>query len=113
MALLNGIDRGEAAKGVALGLGIAMVAPVIITSLLGASRPLARAAIKTGLIFYEKTRETFAEVAEVVEDLVAEAQAEVAEEHLRRADDSSTADNAVASTGAAAQRPATDNGVSS
>lgn len=86
MALFNGMDMGGAAKGVAIGVGVAVLAPVVITSLFGASRPVARAGIKAGLIFYEKSRETFAEVAEVVEDLVAEAQAEVTESHLGNAD---------------------------
>ena len=68
-------------KGLAIGLGIAMLAPAVVTSLFGASRPLARAAIKSGMILYEKGREAAAEFAEVVEDLVAEARAEVDQEH--------------------------------
>jgi|SRR5690625_2691969 len=112
MALFNGVDMGGAAKGVAIGIGVAIVAPVVITSLFGASRPLARAGIKAGLIFYEKSRETFAEVAEIVEDLVAEAQAEVTEEHLGHAGADGAVDDAGPVVESSAQRSAND-GVSS
>jgi hypothetical protein len=40
-----------------------------------------KAAIKGGIVLYEKGRETVAEVGEVLEDIVAEAKAEVAAEH--------------------------------
>jgi capsid protein len=43
-------------------------------------KPAAKAAIKGGLVLYEKGKETFAEVGEVVEDIVAEAKAELDEE---------------------------------
>ena len=42
-----------------------------------AAKPAAKAAIKGGLMVYEKGREMWAEVAEVVEDLAAEAKSEV------------------------------------
>ena len=48
-----------------------------------AARPLARAAIKSGLLFLNKSRETVAEMGEVVEDLVAEARAEIDEERTK------------------------------
>lgn len=73
--------RSDILKGLAIGLGVAAAAPVVIASLFGASRPLARAAIKSGIILFEKGREAAAEFAEVVEDLVAEARAEVAQAH--------------------------------
>jgi hypothetical protein len=43
-------------------------------------KPLTKAAIKEGLLLYEKSKEAMAEVAEVFEDLVAEAKAELAQE---------------------------------
>lgn len=78
--------RSDTLKGLAIGLGVAAAAPVVIASLFGASRPLARAAIKSGIILFEKGREAAAEFSEVVEDLVAEARAEVAQEHSHGAD---------------------------
>jgi hypothetical protein len=43
------------------------------------AKPVAKAAIKGGLVLFEKGKETFAEMGEVVEDLVAEAKAEISE----------------------------------
>jgi hypothetical protein len=81
-----GMIRSETLKGLAIGLGIAVAAPVVIVSLFGASRPLARAAIKSGIILFEKGREVATEFAEVVEDLVAEAKAEMAHGHPHAAE---------------------------
>jgi hypothetical protein len=88
--------QSDTMKGLAIGLGVAAIAPLVASALFGASRPLARAAIKSGLILYEKGREAAAEFAEVVEDLVAEARAEVAHAH----------DGAVAEGAADAEVPA-------
>lgn len=96
MALLGA--NSETAKGLAIGVGVALLAPVVVTSLLGASRPLARAAIKSGLILYEKGREAAAEFSEVVEDLVAEARAELAEQHPHAHAEESDQGEAQAST---------------
>jgi hypothetical protein len=38
-----------------------------------------KAAIKGGIVLYDRSKESFAEVGEVVEDLVAEVKAELAE----------------------------------
>ncbi|MGD8558702.1 MAG: DUF5132 domain-containing protein [Gammaproteobacteria bacterium] len=67
-------------KGVALGIGAAIIAPVVLPVLIKAGRPLTRAAIKSGLLLYDKGRETLAELGEVAEDLVAEARAEIEQE---------------------------------
>jgi hypothetical protein len=69
-------------QGIAIGIGVAILAPLALAIMAGHGRPLARAAVKTGLIFVEKGKETFAEVGEVVEDLVAEARAELEEAGL-------------------------------
>lgn len=87
MALKDNLFNGSTAKGLAIGLGTALVAPVAASALSGFGRPVARAAIKSGLIFYDKGRETLAEMGEVFEDLVAEAQAELEEENHSRGED--------------------------
>jgi hypothetical protein len=69
----------DIAKGLAIGLGAAMLAPIALAAAGSFGRPLARAAVKTGLLFYEKGRETAAELGEMMEDLVAEARAELEE----------------------------------
>jgi CO dehydrogenase/acetyl-CoA synthase alpha subunit len=55
----------------------------VIPVLANVVKPLAKAALKGGLVLYEKSMETFAETKEVVEDLVAEAKAEIAEEKIK------------------------------
>lgn len=79
MPKLSSLFTNDVIKGVAIGLGVAaaglMLAP--------AFRPAARAAVKTGILFFEKGREWMAEAGESFEDLVAEVRAELAEDHLR------------------------------
>jgi hypothetical protein len=43
------------------------------------AKPVAKAAIKGGIILFEKGKEAFAEAGEVVEDLVAEVKSELSE----------------------------------
>lgn len=72
------ILNNDVAKGAALGIGAAAVAAAALPIVLSASRPLARAAIKSGLIFLEKGRELMAVAGEDLEDLVAEVKSELA-----------------------------------
>lgn len=83
---LEDIFKADAAKGLAVGVGLVALAPLAVASLAGASRPLARAAVKGGLILYEKGRETAAEFSEVMEDLVAEARAEIEQQQAAAAE---------------------------
>lgn len=77
MALFNnGMKLGSS---VALGAGVVLLAPVVVPVIAGALKPLAKAAIKGGLIAYAKLRESTAETVESIEDLAAEAKAELAE----------------------------------
>ena len=66
-------------SGVLLGAGAVLAAPIVIPVFLGILKPMAKAAIKGGLITYQKTKETVAEAMESMEDLAAEAKAELAE----------------------------------
>ncbi|GMU45778.1 MAG: DUF5132 domain-containing protein [Pseudomonadales bacterium] len=66
--------------GVAITAGAVLLAPVALSVVAGVGRPLARTALKSGIILYEKTRETVAELGEAFEDLVAEAKAELAQQ---------------------------------
>jgi hypothetical protein len=77
MAFIDDLLKGESAKGLAIGIGAAILVPVILPAVAALARPVARAAIKTGILVYEKTREAVAEMGEVVEDLVAEARADL------------------------------------
>jgi hypothetical protein len=60
-------------RTIAIGVGAVVLAPTILSIL----KPVAKATIKTGVILYQKTRETIAETGEQLGDLVAEAKAEV------------------------------------
>lgn len=79
MALLDNGLKGNILAGLAIGIGASILAPVVIPVIASVAKPLAKAAIKGGIMLYEKGREVAAEAGEVVEDLVAEAKAEMAE----------------------------------
>lgn len=79
MALIDDIFKGGTVQGLAVGIGVAILAPVVIPAVAATIRPLAKAAIKTGMVVYEKGREVVVEAGEVVEDLVAEAKVELEE----------------------------------
>lgn len=72
---------GEAAvnrdwvKGFAVGIGAAVVAPVVFPLLARSARPAMHAAIRAGVNAYEKGRVRVAELGEYAEDMVAEARA--------------------------------------
>ena len=68
------------APGMVAGIGAIVLAPVIIPALAKASKPLAKAVIRGGIVAYQKSRTLMAETGEVLEDLVAEVQAELASE---------------------------------
>jgi hypothetical protein len=81
MAGLDDFFRGNVLAGLAVGVGAVVLAPVVLPVVAAVSKPLAKTAIKTGVILFDKGREAAAEMAEVFEDLVAEARAEL--EHPR------------------------------
>ncbi len=78
MALLdNGLKLGT---GVAIGLGALILVPAVLPVVGSVVKPIAKAAIKGGILLFEKSRELLAETQEVLEDLAAEARAELAGE---------------------------------
>ena len=81
MALFNGLKIGT---GLAIGLVVIILAPAISPAIAAVVRPVAKASIKSAIILYEKTLELIAEAKESVEDLAAEAQAELAEERRQQ-----------------------------
>ncbi|AFY79117.1 hypothetical protein Ple7327_3971 [Pleurocapsa sp. PCC 7327] len=70
--------------GVVAGLGAVVLAPVVIPAAAKVGKPVAKAAIKGGILAYEKVKSTVAETGEVFEDLIAEVQAEIAEEQSQQ-----------------------------
>lgn len=79
MALFNNGLKGNILSGLAVGIGAAVIAPAVVPIVASVVKPLAKAAIKGGIMLYEKGREVVAEATEMVEDIVAEAKAEMAE----------------------------------
>jgi len=73
---------GGLLTGLALGLGAAALAPALGRW----TRPAAKAAIRAGLVAYERGRERLAELGETVEDLAAEVTAEMAAERAGAAE---------------------------
>jgi hypothetical protein len=106
MALLENLLKSETSKGVAIGIASAVLTPIILPALIGVARPLARAAIKGGIVLYEKTRETAAEAGEIFEDLVAEAQSELEQERAHRAQEASQASQQAAPEAEKPEKPA-------
>lgn len=68
-------------RTIAIGVGVVVLTPVVVPLL----KPVAKAAIKTGVSALEKTKAAIAETGEVFRDIVAEAQAEVAIESEQKA----------------------------
>jgi hypothetical protein len=82
MASLQDVLKSDITKGVAIGLGVAAAGLMLFPAL----RPTARAAVKSGILLFEKGREWVAEAGEQIEDLVAEVRAELAGERLATED---------------------------
>ncbi len=76
MKIFNGMNW---ANGLLIGIGVALVAPVVLPALGGMLRTMAKSAIKGGLILSEKGKAMVAEAKESMGDLAAEAKAEIAQ----------------------------------
>ena len=77
MAILDELLESKVVTGLAVVIGAATLAPVIVPIVTGVLRPVTKSVIKGGILLYEKGRETSAELAEELEDLVAEVKAEM------------------------------------
>lgn len=86
MSLFSNGFKGNILTGLAIGIGASVLAPAIIPVLASIAKPVAKAALKGGVLMYEKGMESFAETKEVVEDLLAEVQSELAEAKDREAE---------------------------
>jgi hypothetical protein len=65
--------------GLAIGAGAVLLAPVVLPVVGAVLRPLLKSAIKGGILAYEGARVSVEETKGMVEDLAAEAKAEMAE----------------------------------
>jgi hypothetical protein len=64
--------------GIAIGVGIGLVAPMVFPSMARMVRPGVNAAIRAGIVAWERGREQMAEWGEYAEDMMAEARAQPA-----------------------------------
>jgi hypothetical protein len=64
--------------GLVIGGAALILAPLFGSALAKVGKPIAKTAIKTGIVVYEKSKDVLAEAREVFEDLVAESKAELA-----------------------------------
>ena len=78
----GGIKTGTA---IAIGAGAVLLAPVVIPVVASVMKPLAKAAIKGGILAFENARVAGAETKETIEDIAAEARSEVAAVHEQTA----------------------------
>lgn len=76
MAKFGVFLKSDLGKGLAIGLGIGAVGLVLVPAL----RPVAKSALKGGILLFEKGREWMAEASESLEDVVAEVRAELSGE---------------------------------
>ena len=64
-------------KGLAIGLGVAILTPLVIAALAPVLQPVARSALKAGIRVYEMGRENLELLGETVDDVVAEVHEEM------------------------------------
>lgn len=80
---LFGASISEFGGAMIIGAGVVLLAPVVIPIVASVMKPLAKAAIKGGILAYEGAKVAVAEAKEAVEDIAAEAKAELAESQKR------------------------------
>jgi hypothetical protein len=78
MSLIDDISFGGLGGGLTAGIVGVLLAPLVLPIVGGIARPLAKGLIKGGLMAYSTLRVAAAETMETVEDIAAEANAEIA-----------------------------------
>jgi hypothetical protein len=71
----NGLNVGS----LVVGAGVILLAPVVIPMIGAVLKPVAKALIKGGIMAYESAKVSIAETRETLEDIAAEAKAEIAQ----------------------------------
>jgi hypothetical protein len=71
--------------GLAIGAGAIVLAPFVSPPIAKVGKGVAKAALKSGIVVYEKTRSAFAEAGEAIEDMIAESKAELAQAQEQKA----------------------------
>ncbi|MCB1755106.1 MAG: DUF5132 domain-containing protein [Gammaproteobacteria bacterium] len=71
------IRGNDVFKGVAIGVGVAVMTPLVIAALAPVLKPVARSALKAGIRSYEKARESIEVFNESMDDIIAEVEEEM------------------------------------
>ena len=79
MALLDDLFKGNVVTALAVGVGGALLAPLVAPAVTNVLRPAAKAVIKGGILAYDKGREAAAQLGETTSDIAAEARADLAQ----------------------------------
>ncbi|GAB6144746.1 DUF5132 domain-containing protein [Desulfocicer niacini] len=82
------IPKGITPTNLAIGAGIVVLTPIVLPLLGSIAKPIFKAAIKGALVTYEGTRMAIAEAKEAIEDITAEAKAEIAQDGAAEAAES-------------------------
>jgi hypothetical protein len=85
MALLEDLLEGNVGTGLAAGIGMAVLGPLLAPALAGTVRPIAKTIIKAGLLAFDAGREGLARWKETADDLIAEVRAEMEQSRTRGA----------------------------
>jgi hypothetical protein len=75
LALLDDLAKGGAPTGLAVGIGAALLTPMLLPAVSSVLRPATKAVVRTGITLYRQTMEP---LAAAVGNLVTEAQLELA-----------------------------------
>jgi hypothetical protein len=75
LALLDDLAKGGAPTGLAVGIGAALLTPMLVPAVSSVLRPATKAVMRTGISLYRQTMEP---LAAAVGNLVTEAQLELA-----------------------------------
>lgn len=76
---MNFLKSSNMSTGLVAGIGLCLLAPVAAKVLTGAGRPLLKETLKGGMFLYTRGRTMLAESRESLEDITAEAKAELAQ----------------------------------
>ncbi len=74
------LPKGITVGNLAIGAGIVLLAPIVLPLVGSIVKPIAKSAIKGALVTYEGAKVAIAEAKESLEDMTAEAKAEMAGE---------------------------------
>jgi hypothetical protein len=79
MASLEDMMKGNIGTSLAVGVGVAVIGPMLMPLLGGIIRPAAKAVLKAGMVAYDAGREGVGKLNEMSGNIVAEARSELSE----------------------------------